>query len=70
MIDLNVLIVILQHIKSIVKLGKVIRGLNLNKIPSAYIGFKTSQIYFSAQTESLIKVSVWKLTGNVSIFLS
>ena len=35
MIDLNVSIVILQHIKSIVKLGKVIRGLNLNKIPSA-----------------------------------
>ena len=57
-------------IRSITKLGNVIRGLNLNKNPSAQIKIETSQNFFSAKTESLIKVSVWKITGNVSIFLS
>ena len=70
MLVFNISIVILQDIRSILRLGNVIRGLNLNKNPSAEIEFETSQINFSAQMESLIKVSVWKISRNVSIFLS
>ena len=70
MLVFNISIVILQDIISIVRLGNVIRGVNLNKNPSAQIEFETSQIFFTAQMESLIKVSVWKITGNISIFMS
>ena len=54
-------------IRSITKLGNVIRGLNFNRNPSAQIKIETSQNFFSAKN---IKVSVWKITRTVSIFLS